>query len=195
MLTLMSMFILLQVGLIHFNISVFQYLSSSMQSGDPMTIRVNFGQHVKIKMRTKTNMSTDTYIRVKSPLHILELRKVNSTFELVHYERVCTCNDFVSIRYQIAEVNDNMDDNANMDDNDNDVTIDIEFELKPKLKYIIESIVKGEYIDYPYTVIVTVNNESYALDLNITDLSTRFKIEVANEIGVFELVRLVYLNI
>jgi len=160
-----------------------------MQSGDPMTIRVNFGQHVKIKMRTKTNISTDTYIRVKSPLHILELRKVNSIFELVHYERVCTCNDFVSIRYQIAEVNDNMD------DNDNDVTIDIEFELKPKLKYIIESIVKGEYIDYPYTVIVTVNNESYTFDLNITDLSTRFKIEVANEIGVFELIRLVYLNI
>jgi len=98
----MFMFILLRVGLIHLSISIFQYLSLSMQRGNNMTIRVNFGQHVKIKMRTKTNMSTDTYIRVKSPLHILELRKVNSIFELVHYERVCTCNDFVSIRYQIA---------------------------------------------------------------------------------------------
>ena len=96
------------------------------------------------------------------------VRNTNGVTELIHRERLCYCNnDYVETCYPFTG-----------NTNGSNGVIDIEVELKPDIKYILNSIAKGELIQDAFDAIISVNGERKVLGLNVNDISTQFKVYV-----------------
>ena len=132
---------------------------------------VNFG-HAKIKVKAK-------YLKLESDMDTIEVKSVNGTVELIHYEHICYCaNDYVATYYPFSSDNGNIDIDNNDIPLDIDVPVNIEIELKPDIKRITESITKDELVEDIFDIIVTVNGVQKRFGLSTTDIATRFKVYV-----------------
>jgi len=135
---------------------------------------INFGQHAKIQVRAaiKDPEDPDTIlVGLYNDIYVIEVRCVNGKIALMYYKRDYETGDFeMSWIVEVGEV-----------DINNDIELDLE--LRPKLRQIIKAIVEGEPIKNTYVVAVTVNNniqKTIKRELDITDIATQFRIDTHN---------------